>query len=378
MPVSTLTILIADDMDSIAEFIKSQLGSLCEDVNFVRARNGYETYRRAIEVVPDLILLDWEMPEISGMDALKNLKQNSTTYDIPVIIISSFSSSDKVSEALDAGAIDYVRKPIETEELLARVRSAMTLATTLRQLKFQKQQLEAEQKKIHRILKNILPAEIVKSLKKGTIVQPKPHRNVTILMADLVNFTEKATRMSPRKLLDELRIIFTKFDEISQKHNCVRIKTIGDAYMAVSGMFNNSKEHALRAANAANEMRQFIRERNRQKGIQWEVRIGLNSGDIIAGFISEQNLSYDIFGDHVNIAARMQSYSGPMQINVSEPTRKLLEPHYNFVRRVPQRVKGKGMIEMYYLHTPKKKYPADLHSKQSPGNKMPSDIFEEG
>ncbi|MFW6389340.1 MAG: adenylate/guanylate cyclase domain-containing protein [Marinilabiliaceae bacterium] len=376
MPVSSLTILIADDMDSIAEFIKAQLKILSGDIDFVRARNGYETYRKAMEVHPDLILLDWEMPEISGMDALRNLKQNSITYDIPVIIISSFSSSDKVSEALDAGAVDYVRKPIEAEELNARVRSAMTLATTLRHLKFQKKQLEEEQKKTHRILQNILPAEVVKSLKKGIVVQPKPHRNVTILMADLVNFTEKATRMSPRKLLDELRIIFTKFDEISRKHNCVRVKTIGDAYLAVSGMFDNSKEHALRAAKAANEMRDFIRERNLQKGVQWEVRIGLNSGDIIAGFISEHNLSYDIFGDNVNIAARMQTYSGPMQINISESTKKLLEPHYNFVHRVPQRVKGKGMVEMYYLHTPKKKQSHNDSFTTFPDYKTPTDTIQ--
>ncbi|WP_291860732.1 adenylate/guanylate cyclase domain-containing protein [Marinilabilia sp.] len=347
-----LTILIADDMDSIAEFIKAQLNTLSNDIDFRRARDGYETYRFALETSPDIILLDWEMPEISGMEALKNLKLNPQTQDIPVIIISSFSSSDKVKEALEAGAIDYVRKPIETDELIARVSSAMTLANTLRELKIQKQQLESEQKKTHHILKNILPAEIVKSLKSGVVVQPRPYRNVTIIMADLVNFTEKATRMSPRKLLDELRIIFTKFDEISQKHNCVRIKTIGDAYMGVSGMFSNSKEHALRAAKMACEMRDFIRERNNQKGVQWEVRIGLNSGEIIAGFISEHNLSYDIFGDNVNIAARMQTYSGPMQINVSDSTRKLLVPHYNFVRRVPQKVKGKGMIEMYYLHKP--------------------------
>ncbi|PRZ02236.1 adenylate/guanylate cyclase domain-containing protein [Marinilabilia salmonicolor] len=353
MPSNKLTILIADDMDSIAEFIKAQLHTLSNDIDFQRARDGYETYRCALETSPDIILLDWEMPEISGMEALKNLKLNPKTQDIPVIIISSFSSSDKVKEALEAGAIDYVRKPIETDELIARVSSAMTLANTLRELKVQKQQLETEQKKTHHILKNILPAEIVKSLKSGVVIQPRPYRNVTIIMADLVNFTEKATRMSPRKLLDELRIIFTKFDEISQKHNCVRIKTIGDAYMGVSGMFSNSKEHALRAAKMACEMRDFIRDRNKQNGIQWELRIGLNSGEIIAGFISEHNLSYDIFGDNVNITARMQTYSGPMQINVSESTRKLLEPHYNFVRRVPQRVKGKGMIEMYYLHKPR-------------------------
>ncbi len=375
MDSTKLTILIADDMDSIAEFIKAQLSSLGDNINFQRARDGYETYRKTIETSPDLILLDWEMPEISGMDALKNLKLNSKTRDIPVIIISSFSSSDKVSEALEAGAIDYVRKPIETDELLARVRSAMTLATTLRQLRFQKKQLEAEQKKTHQILKNILPSEIVKSLKSGIVIQPRPYRNVTIIMADLVNFTEKATRMSPRKLLDELRIIFTKFDEISQKHNCVRIKTIGDAYLGVSGMFSNSKEHALRAAKAAYEMRDFIRKRNLKKGIQWEVRIGLNSGEIIAGFISEHNLSYDIFGDNVNIAARMQTHSGPMQINISETTRKLLEHHYSFVRRVPQRVKGKGMIEMYYIHKPVDQINAEKIISEMSTDKKTSGIF---
>lgn len=366
-----LTILIADDMDSIAEVVKSQLQTLGEDIFFLRAKNGYDTYQIAIKSKPDLIILDWEMPEISGMDALRNLKQNIKTYDIPVIVT---SNSDKVSEALDAGAIDYVRKPIEAEELLARVRSAMTLAATLRLLKDQKQQLETEQKKTVRILKNILPSEIVKPLTKGISVHPKPYRNVTIIMADLVNFTEKATRMSPRKLLDELRVIFTKFDEISQKHNCVRIKTIGDAYMAASGMFSNSREHALRAAKAANDMRDFINARNKQKGIQWEVRIGLNSGDIIAGFISERNLSFDVFGDNVNIASRMQSHSGPMQINISESTRKLLEPHYNFVRRISQRVKGKGMIEMYYLHLPKNSNTVDEDNPESKTERKPMGI----
>ncbi|MGQ1890844.1 adenylate/guanylate cyclase domain-containing protein [Thermophagus sp. OGC60D27] len=365
------TILIADDMDSIAQFVEAHLSSLKENIQFLRAGNGYEACRLAMENRPDLILLDWEMPEISGMDALKNLKQNPKTQDIPIIIISSFTGSNKVKEALEAGAIDYVKKPIEPEELIARVRSAMTLANTLRELKSRTHQLEEEQKKTQNILMNILPAEIAKKLIQGVVIQPRPYKDVTILMADLVNFTEKATRMSPRKLLEELRMLFTKFDEISQKYNCVRIKTIGDAYMAASGLFSNSKEHALRAAKAANEMRDFISQRNRTNTIKWEVKIGLSSGNVIAGFISEHNLSYDIFGDSVNMASRMQAYGGPMQINVSESTRKLLEPHYTFVRRVPQRVKGKGMIEMYYLHQPKKPETSNGHiSRRHSGSEI--------
>ncbi|SFE22160.1 adenylate/guanylate cyclase domain-containing response regulator [Thermophagus xiamenensis] len=354
MPTTKLTILIADDVDSEAEFIKAQLTSLDEKTEFLRARNGYETYRLTLEKTPDLILLDWQMPEISGLEALKNLKHHKKTQDLPVIIISGFSEGERVKSALEEGAVDYVCKPINRDELIARVRSALTLSKTLRALKEQKAQLEEEQKKTQHILQSILPAEVVKLLTQGIVIQPQPYKNVTVLMADLVNFTEKATRMSPRKLLEELRIIFTRFDEISQKHQCVRIKTIGDAYLAASGLFKSTEDHALKAAKAAMEMRDFIINRNQEKGVQWEVRIGLNSGDVIGGFISENNLSYDIFGDSVNMAARLQSYCGPMQINISESTKKLLEPYYTFIRRIPQKVKGKGMIEMYYIHKAKK------------------------
>lgn len=343
-------ILIADDMDYLVEYIISHLSSMWPNATFIRANNGYEVFTLSVRKQPDIILLDWEMPEFSGMDALVSLKANKATRDIPIIMISGFTKSDHVKKALDAGAIDYLRKPIEPLELLARVRTALTLTSTLKALKLQTAQLEEEQFKMEKLLKGLLPLEVISIIKESGDIAPRRFKNVTVIMADLVDFTIKSQNMSPKRLLDELQTIFTAFDNITEKYKCTRIKTIGDAYLAVTGMWNNTPNHALTAAKMAERMRQYIIEHNQKYNIDWEIRIGLNSGDIVAGIISERNLSFDIFGDTVNTAARMQTYSNPMQINISQSTYDLIKKYYHVIKRVPRKVKGKGALNMYYLH----------------------------
>lgn len=348
-------ILIADDVDYLVEFMISHLEMMFIDATYIRARNGYEVFRMAARHKPDLILLDWEMPEISGIEALETLKSQDKTKDIPVIMVSGFTKPDHVKMALEAGAIDYLKKPIEPEELLARVRTSMTLASTLQQLKIQKEKLEEEKKKTDILLNGLLPSEVLETMKSSGDIAPKRFRNVSVIMADLVDFTIKSQKMSPKRLLDELQTIFSAFDEISTRYRCTRIKTIGDAYLVVSGMWNHHKNHALIAAKMAERMRQYIIEHNEKYNIDWEIRIGINSGDIIAGIISETNLSFDIFGDTVNTASRMQTYCDPMQINVSQTTFDHIGDYYNMIKRISRKVKGKGAINMYYLHRPVQK-----------------------
>ena len=345
-------ILIADDVDYLVEYMISHLDTMLTGATYFRARNGYEVFTLAMRKNPDLILLDWEMPEFSGMDALQTLQSNDQTKHIPVIMVSGFTQSDHVRMALEAGAIDYLKKPIEPDELLARVRTAMTLANTLHQLRLQKKELESEQQKSNDLLNGLLPSEILQTMKSSGEIAPRRFRNVTVIMTDLVDFTIKSQKMSPKRLLDELQTIFSAFDQITQKYNCTRIKTIGDAYMAVSGMWNTSGNHALTAAKMAERMRQYIIEHNQRYKIDWEIRIGLNSGDIVAGIVSDNNLSFDIFGDTVNTASRMQSYSSPMQINVSQNTYDLIQDYYYMIKRISRKVKGKGALNMYYLHRP--------------------------
>jgi adenylate cyclase len=345
-------ILIADDVDYLVEYMISHLDKMLTGATYFRARNGYEVFTLAMRKQPDLILLDWEMPEFSGIEALQTLQAHEATKDIPVIMVSGFTQSDHVKRALEAGAIDYLKKPIEPDELLARVRTAMTLANTLCQLRQQKEELEHEQLKSNDLLKGLLPAEILETMKSSGEIAPHRFRNVTVIMSDLVDFTIKSQKMSPKRLLHELQTIFSAFDEITKKYNCTRIKTIGDAYLAVSGMWHNHGNHALIAAKMAERMRQYIIEHNHRHKIDWEIRIGINSGDIVAGIVSDSNLSFDIFGDTVNTASRMQSYSNPMQINVSQNTYDLIRDHYYMIKRISRKVKGKGALNMYYLHRP--------------------------
>ena len=345
-------ILIADDVDYLVEFMISHLEGMFTDATFLRARNGYEVFRMAARHKPDLILLDWEMPEISGIEALQTLKGQEITKEIPVIMVSGFTKPDHVKMALEAGAIDYLKKPIEPDELLARVRTSMALASTLQQLKIQKEKLEEEKKKTDLLLNGLLPSPVLETMKATGDIAPKRFRNVTVIMADLVDFTVKSQKMSPKRLLDELQTIFSVFDQITSRYHCTRIKTIGDAYLAVSGMWDNHRNHALIAAKLAERMRQYIIEHNKKHNIDWEIRIGINSGDIIAEIISETNLSFDIFGDTVNTAARMQTYCDPMQINVSQSTYDMIGDYYNMIKRISRKVKGKGAVNMYYLHRP--------------------------
>jgi adenylate cyclase len=346
------TILIADDADSHVDFMIHHLEMMFTDATYLRAKNGYEVFRMANKYKPDLILLDWEMPEISGIEALETLKAQDATKDIPIIMVSGFSQSNHIKMALEAGAIDYLRKPIDPEELLVRVRTSMTLSSTLKQLKIQKERLEEEKKKSDVLLSGLLPAEVLETMKSCGDIAPKRFRNVTVIMADLVDFTVKSQKMSPKRLLDELQTIFSAFDDITARYRCTRIKTIGDAYLSVSGMWNNQQNHALIAAKMAERMRQYIIDHNKKYNIDWEIRIGINSGDIIGGIISKANLSFDIFGDTVNTAARMESYCSPMQINVSQSTYDLISDYYNMIKRISRQVKGKGAINMYYLHRP--------------------------
>jgi class 3 adenylate cyclase len=143
--------------------------------------------------------------------------------------------------------------------------------------------------------------------------------------------------------------MFTAFDNIMEKNQCERIKTIGDAYLAVCGMPEANENHARNIVQSAIEMIAYLRERNARSKVQWRVRIGINSGPVVGGIVGVKKYIYDIFGDAVNIADRMESHSKPMRINVSEYTYDLVKDQFDFVEREAITVKGKGEMRMYFV-----------------------------
>lgn len=209
--------------------------------------------------------------------------------------------------------------------------------------------IEIEKQKADNLLLNILPEKIANELKLKGTSKPERFEDVTIVMADIVGFTKIAKIKEPEELVDMLNKIFTAFDEIVDKQECLRIKTIGDAYMAVCGMPYKDKHHTEHIVEAALEMMSYINFFNSAHGENLEMRIGIHTGPVVGSIIGIKKYLYDVFGDTVNIASRMEEYSVPGQINISETTKEKLPEKYIIEKRPEKEVKGIGTTQMYFV-----------------------------
>ena len=203
--------------------------------------------------------------------------------------------------------------------------------------------------KSEQLLLNILPAGIASDLKERGQTEPKVFSDVTACFIDIVNFTQKSTQISPVVLISELNQIFTAFDIIVEKYGCERIKTIGDSYMAVAGLPDYNPRHAVKIVRCCIEMIRYIRERNLNAEHKWEIRAGIHSGEVIAGVVGVKKYIYDVFGDTINTASRMESNSEPMKINISEATYNLVKDDFETEYRGELEVRGKGKLRMYFV-----------------------------
>lgn len=349
----TKKILIVDDSPVLLNTQGELLYNSLPNAEIHSAKHGNSAITQAIRNQPDLIIINWVLPRPNELETISQLKQREGCADIPIIIISGSSSPDAIKIALEAGANDFIKKPIEQSELMARINAVLTLAATIRSLKVQHKELTIKNKQNESILSSLLPEPILRQIKKYGSLPPKHYRNNVVLFIDMVDFTSKSGKMPPGTLLKELQETFNAFDKVVERHKCTRIKTIGDAYMAVCGMFDNLENAELEASIAATKLRETIIKRNQTNKIKWEIKIGLYSGDVICGSVCTTNLSFDIFGETVNMASRLQEACEPMQINISKKIRDNIIDQYYVVERTPRKVKGKGVVPMYYIHRSK-------------------------
>jgi class 3 adenylate cyclase len=210
-------------------------------------------------------------------------------------------------------------------------------------------ELEEEKNKSRNLLLNILPEETANELMNSGKATSKRYESATVLFADFVGFTSKSELLPPEELINRIDIYFTEFDRIAEKNNIEKIKTIGDAYMAVGGLPVENDTHVNDTVKAAIEMMRFVVEEKGRDPVSFDVRIGLHTGSLVAGVVGRHKFQYDIWGDTVNVAARMEQNSEPGKINISGDVYEIIGQKYKCNPRGPIEVKNKGKIEMFFL-----------------------------
>ena len=206
-----------------------------------------------------------------------------------------------------------------------------------------------EQKKSDDLLHNILPANIIRDLKESGQTIPKRHKSVSILFTDFEGFTQLVASIPAITLVNELNDIFGRFDEIMEETGVEKIETIGDAYMAACGLEEELPNHAVKCIRAAQKMLAFLEERNQGHDIQWRMRVGIHSGSIVAGVVGKKKFAYDLFGDTINTASRIESAGEAGKINISESTYESVKNVFTCHSRGKIFAKGKGEMEMYFV-----------------------------
>lgn len=352
-------VLVVDDNASNRELLKRRLERQGHSVAL--AENGSRALEMVWEAPFDLILLDLLMPDISGFDVLSVLKSDDALRDIPVIMISALNEIDSIVRCIEAGAEDYLAKPFDPVLLRARIGSSLEKKHLRDREREALEALRIEKERSEQLLLNILPAPIIARLKSGETVIADHVSDVTILFADFVGFTELSSRLPAPELVGVLGRVFSAFDGLASKFGVEKIKTIGDAYMVACGLFGRRDDHAHAVADMALAMAETLENLNDTLPAPLEIRMGINSGDVVAGVIGAHKFVYDIWGDAVNVASRLESNSLPGQIQVSRSTYEHLGRDFILTPRKGLEIKGKGATEAFFLTGRRQAAASPLH-----------------
>ncbi|MGD9714803.1 MAG: adenylate/guanylate cyclase domain-containing protein [Thermomicrobiales bacterium] len=285
---------------------------------------------------PDLILLDVMMPGMDGYEVCRRLKDNPATRDIPVIFLTAKTEEVDEEKGFDVGAIDYIHKPFSAPIVLARVRTHLALQEALTDAR--EARMRADD-----LLHALLPKTAADEIKSIGTVIPRRYENVAVLFCDVTNFTAYCDAHEPEDVVARLDALFVMFERIAASHGLEKIKTIGDGFMAAAGLLHQVDDPLGRAVRCGLEMTSTLTDAH----LGWEARVGVHAGPVVAGVVGQERYQFDIWGDTVNVAARMVEFSEPGNIALAKDVVDRMASVVDGEALGELDVKGKGKICVY-------------------------------
>jgi class 3 adenylate cyclase/CheY-like chemotaxis protein len=343
----TGSILVVDDIEANRDLLSRRLTH--DGHRVVSVAGGLQALQALADDEFDLVLLDLMMPDINGFDVLVRMKADERLRRIPVIMITALADTESAVRCIEAGAEDYLPKPFDPILLRARINACLHKKRWRDRERKYLRRIEDETAKFERLLLTILPRQVIGRLNHGEAMIADRFEDVSVLFADLVGFTEHSARIKPAVIVDYLNQLFSEFDELARELGVEKIKTIGDAYMAVAGLPDPIPDPFAAIAKMALGMIERLEHLNRHFGWPLQIRIGIHSGPVVAGIIGAHRFIYDVWGDTVNVASRLEAYSLPNRIHVSQDIARHLAAHFLLEPRGSVDVKGKGKLETFFL-----------------------------
>ncbi|HIJ61671.1 MAG TPA: response regulator [Rhodospirillaceae bacterium] len=329
-------ILVIDDTP---DNLKLMAGLLKDDYRVKIANSGEKGLAIATgSPPPDLILLDVMMPGMDGYEVCRRLKANPETEEIPVIFLTAMTSPEDETRGFAAGAVDYIHKPLSPPIVLARIKTHLKLRATLQEALRARREADV-------LLHVLLPKAAADEIREIGTVIPRRHEKVAVLFCDVVNFTAYCEKHSPEDVVSRLDTLFVKFEQVTRDCGLEKIKTIGDAFMAASGLL----EEVADPLDAAIRCGLRLSSSSIDADVGWTVRVGVHLGPMVSGIVGQERYQFDIWGDTVNVAARMAGKGRPGSVALSGEMWALVADRFHGEALGDLELKGKGMVSVYQI-----------------------------
>ncbi len=306
------------------------------------AENGRQALEKLAARAYDLVLLDITMPDLNGYEVLERLKSDMALRNIPVIMISAVDELESVVRCIGLGAEDYLPKPFDAVLLRARVGASLEKKRLKDQEASYLQRIVDEKRRADDLLHAMLPLAAVHELKARKEIAPRRFEDIAVLFCDVVDFTRYCDQHPPEEVVAHLQALVGCYEELSNEHGLEKIKTVGDAFMATAGMFQDNREPLLASVRCA--LRMVAATGQLASG--WNVRVGIHFGPVVAGIVGRRQYMFDIWGDTVNTAARIVGEADPGTVVVSGTAWLHLRDHCRGRSKGFVPLKGKGSLEL--------------------------------